>query len=372
MMITGALLKKILAYIGSGFLWTIYAVFLPLYLGAMLAPFIAPTRTQIPAFLNLAFPILLIFAFALLILLVLYRKWVLLGVHVLLLIFSWGYIRSYCPINTGSGLSKDRDLRVMTYNVMEFRECDPITGRPRVADVIQHYSPDIVCLQEGRFSMNEQKNRRMLKQVFGAEYPYIHSIAQKGLTILSRYTIAEDESIYYDSYRNGSHIYLLRLDNDLTLLLVNNHMESYSLGHREKKRFKDYIRALRLRDIPGQFLEIKHRLGPMLNQRSGAARKVRSDTESAETKYTPQATIVLGDLNDTPMSYTYHQLRDTRADAFASTGCGIGVTYNEPPLAFRIDHLFYGGALKAIGSKIPQTKGCSDHHPLIVDFVIRK
>lgn len=366
------LVKRVLSHTGRGIVWLLYLVFLLFYIGAMLAPVVPPTTTQIPAFLNLAFGVLLLAALVFLVFLALYRQWFLLGVHLLLLLFSWGYIRSYCPFNIGSPLTDVRDLRVMTYNVMEFREQDSLNKMPMVADMIRRYSPDLVCLQEGRLSENEGENRRKIRKLFNAEYPYIHSIAQNGLTVLSRYPIIHDESISYDSYRNGSHIYIIRISDDLELLLVNNHMESYSLGGGEKKRFKDYIQTPSIQNLPTQFMEVKRRLGPMLNQRSGAARKVRLDTERVQNKYQTEATIVLGDLNDTPMSYTYKQLRSTRRDAFMDTGFGIGVSYNEPPLAFRIDHLFYDGKLRAVGSRVPDARAYSDHNPLIVDFVIQK
>lgn len=366
------ILRQTISRTGTAIVWIVYFAFLVLYTGALVAPIIPPTSTQIPSFLNLAFGLLLIAAFVLLFGLLLYRQWILLVAHLLVLLLSWGYIRSYCPVNIGSSLSDVHDLRVMTYNVMEFRGRDTVNNRVLAVDMIRAYRPDLVCLQEGRLSEDEKENLRLLKRLLGEEYPHIHSVAQRGLVVLSKYPIVHDESISYDSYRNGSHIYLLKLPNDRKVLLVNNHMESYSLGGGEKKRFKDYIRTPSIKDLPAQFMEVKRRLGPMLNQRSGAARKVKKDTDRAESEYHPSATIVLGDLNDTPMSYTYSQLRSGRRDAYMDTGLGIGVSYNEPPLAFRIDHMFYSGRLKAVGSKIPKARSYSDHNPLIVDFVYDK
>lgn len=67
------------------------------------------------------------------------------------------------------------------------------------------------------------------------------------------------------------------------------------------------------------------------------------------------------------MSYTYQQLKNGMNDAYAETGLVLGI-YNERLMPFRIDHLFYQGNLKAIGSSIPKYKSHGDHNPLIVDF----
>lgn len=340
-------------------------VFLLIYLVAMLAPCIAPTKTQIPAFLNLAFGGILLVLIALWLFYLLRRKWIYFGVYTAVILLSWSYVFSYFPINFGKGLDDDdHDLRVMTYNVRSFlgRTKD---GKPLVPDLIREYDADIVALQEASFYPDLISASQKIKKLL-VNYPYVH--VYRSQAFASKYPIKEKEEIEYKSYGNGSYAYLVEVPEGRLVLVVNNHMESYSLNEKEREEYKEYLRDLRLKVLPKQFMAVKKRLGPSLNQRAFAAQRVNDELRALQEKYKPDLTIVLGDLNDTPMSYTYKQLRSGMRDAYAETGLGLGVSYNDRWMPFRIDHLFYEGKAKAVGSTLPKYKDHSDHNPLIVDF----
>jgi len=51
--------------------------------------------------------------------------------------------------------------------------------------------------------------------------------------------------------------------------------------------------------------------------------------------------VYCGDMNDVPMSYSYHQLRTRLDDAFAESGKGVGGTYNGRLPNLRIDHILH-------------------------------
>ena len=55
-------------------------------------------------------------------------------------------------------------------------------------------------------------------------------------------------------------------------------------------------------------------------------------------------------LNDTPMSYSYHQLDRLLLDAYAESGSGIGHTYVGAFPSFRIDHIMHSRRLTASAS----------------------
>lgn len=343
----------------------VMVVALLLYGGAMLSPYVSPLRTQIPAFLNLAYPLLLAGILLLLITSLLLRSWRIAIGYTLVLILSSGYILTYLPLHSAQ-LSEDRDLRVITYNVANF---DFIDGDkfPSAVDLIGESGAGIICLQESlspeQIRHSGQAGRALIKQ-----YPHRIYHSEDRLLMMSKYPILLSGTIDYHSYSNGSAWYLLRISPDRTLLLVNNHMESYSLATEEKETFRSYLRDPRLANLKGQFLEVKHRLGPALNVRAGAAKEVRRKVRSLEAEHHPTYTIICGDFNDTPMSYCYTQIRDGYRDAFVDKGGGLGISFNEPLYAFRIDHLFYGGALEAKAATIPSRAKCSDHNPLLVDF----
>ena len=122
-------------------------LFIALYILAVLSPFISPLKTQIPAFLNLAYPLLLAGLLLLWLFYLLRRKWLYFGCYTLLFILSIGYIFSYFPIHFGKGLKKEYDLRVMSYNVQSFLGRDE-AGTLLAPQLIKSYDPDILALQE--------------------------------------------------------------------------------------------------------------------------------------------------------------------------------------------------------------------------------
>lgn len=343
----------------------VMVVALLLYGGAMLSPYVSPLRTQIPAFLNLAYPILLAGLLLLLIASLVIRSWRIAIGYALVLLLSSGYILTYIPLHSAQ-LTEKRDLRVISYNVANFGHTDGEQS-PCAIDLIGESGASIICLQE---SLSPEQIRRtgQVGQKLVKHYPHRIYHPDDRLLMMSKYPILRSGTIDYHSYSNGSAWYLLRIAPDRTLLLVNNHMESYSLGSEEKATFRSYLRDPQLEHLKSQLLAVKRRLGPALNVRAGAATVVRQKVRSLEAEHHPTYTIICGDLNDTPMSYCYTQIRDDYRDAFVDKGGGLGISFNEPLYSFRIDHLFYGGSLEAIAAKIPSRARCSDHNPLLVDF----
>lgn len=339
-------------------------LFIAIYILATFSPFISPLKTQIPAFLNLSYPLWLLILLLLWLFYLLRRKWIYLITYTALALLSSGYIFSYVPIHFGKGLQEEHQLRLLSYNVQSFLGRDD-NDKLLVPQLIKQYDPDIVALQEANVYPDQYPTNEWLATLF-SQYPYRHT--HKTQALISKYPIRLIDDIEYSSVHNGSCAYIIELPSGETLLVVNNHLESYSLNSAEKEEYKGYLKDLKLTDLPDQILKVKRRLGPQLNQRAIVATKVRKETAHLQQRYSPDATIVLGDLNDTPMSYTYQQLKNGMNDAYAETGLGLGISYNERLMPFRIDHLFYQGNLKAIGSSIPKYKSHSDHNPLIVDF----
>lgn len=344
------------------------AIALLLYGGALLSPTISPLRTQVPAFLNLAFPVLLAVVLILLLATLLFRLWRIAIAYLLLLVLSAGYIHTYFPLRL-SGDDDTRDLRIVTYNVANFelRDDDGIPGAIRL---LLDSDADIICLQESA-SPETIRGYGSVGERLLTTHPHRLYHADDRLLLLSRYPILADDVIDYKSYANGSAWYLLRLPDERTLLLVNNHMESYSLHSDEKETFRSYLTTpSSLEETKSRLLTIKRRLGPSMNIRADASHAVRQTVSDLRQQYHPDYTVVGGDLNDTPKSYTYTLIRDDRHDAFVDAGQGIGISFNEPLYSFRIDHLFYEGSLDAVTARIPRHRESSDHNPLIVDFAL--
>lgn len=359
--------------------WTIELVLeiilVVLYGGSLLSPYVSPQIISIPAVLNLAFPVILI-VFLLMTFMHLFRKrWKYLLIHAVFLVISAGYIKTYYPI-TFNESTLPHDLRVMTYNVGGF------AGRkdaPSIRSIILEKDADIVCLQEAILSRDEDANSLEFRKQYGKRYLYRdahfdYKTHTQGLVLLSKYPILNRFAIEYPYKTDGnaSVAYLLKLPHDKTLLLINNHMESYRLTKKEKDSYTDVTRPNFFKRIPSLIRELYSRLGKPLSKRALAAKEVRKEINRLMSEHRPDYIIVTGDLNDTPMSYTYSKLRGRLRDAYKDKGCGIGVSYNEPIFYFRIDHLFYNEKMTVLRVDLPRYGKSSDHNPLIADFSLTK
>jgi exonuclease III len=58
------------------------------------------------------------------------------------------------------------------------------------------------------------------------------------------------------------------------------------------------------------------------------------------------------------------------SDAFAKTGCGAGISYNQNLFLFRIDNIFHSPNLEAYNCTVDRSIKLSDHYPIYCYFRI--
>ena len=93
---------------------------------------------------------------------------------------------------------------------------------------------------------------------------------------------------------------------------------------------------------------------------------LRSEQASVIANYikqSPYPVIVMGDFNDTPVSYAYRRIRKGLYDAFRESGRGFGNTYAGELPSFRIDFIMYSDPYRSHDFKRTKMKS-SDHYPI--------
>ena len=90
-----------------------------------------------------------------------------------------------------------------------------------------------------------------------------------------------------------------------------------------------------------------------------------------ELDHSPYPSVLCGDFNDVPNSYTYFQIRGNRQDAFLKRGGGIGRTYASISPTLRIDYIFADPRFSVVQCKKVEVS-YSDHYPVIADLVLKK
>ena len=238
-----------------------------------------------------------------------------------------------------------------------------------IIDLINRESPDILCLPEFSVKNNPSKNRNLRKIINDNRYRQYrintdHILNDKvviGTAILTRYPL-----VGYKVYDLSPEIYLLECDMqvkaDRIVRVYVLHLQSFGLTDEDKK----YIEKVKhnSEDIKRSKTFLS-RFNNAYIRRAEQAEKVADIVSKS-----PHPTVICGDFNDLPYSYTYTTIKGNLTDAFSKKGTGFGRTYNQIIPTLRIDHVFFSQKhLKLKAFKTVETE-LSDHNPVVANFEI--
>ncbi|MCQ2226342.1 MAG: endonuclease/exonuclease/phosphatase family protein [Bacteroidales bacterium] len=261
-------------------------------------------------------------------------------------------------------------LTIVTLNVCGFKN----KGNDKQAEIakelktfIDSVEADIVCLQEmPRKGTFDKFTKSTLEKYFGFKYvAYDNYSSNKGSSVfqivMSNYPMRVGNS--FGTSDLDSHIMPLVVEvGNRDIAILNCHLESIRLSDKQISSVNNAIHARREKD------NLKSTYKQMMDaftQRAVQARKIRQLVSENDCP-----TIVCGDFNDIPTSYTYKQVTTDLKDAFEVADIGIGDTFNGnlPPL--RIDHILHSKGLQAVEYKVNKSSEMSDHFAVMARFVI--
>ena len=290
-------------------------------------------------------------------------KWRMVWISVLGLVLAYVPISIYMPLNSSQDIPEGA-LKIISYNVCayggNFKYDD---GFEKVRDYLVEEKPDIVCIQEDIDTW-----RRYVFLHYEKTFAYNDTMviannpqSYNALGIHTKYPIIRRERIAYPSKANGSVAWWLKVGDD-TLIVVNNHFESCHLNKDDRAQYLQMIKGKMPRDSvreESKLLLVK--LAEANAKRSGQIRTVRQYA----LDHGQYPVIVCGDFNDSPISYSRHAMAEVLTDCYATTGKGIGLSYNQKAFSFRIDHFFCNDKLQPYRCEIDGKMDASDHNPLI-------
>jgi endonuclease/exonuclease/phosphatase family metal-dependent hydrolase len=176
-----------------------------------------------------------------------------------------------------------------------------------------------------------------------------------GIATFSKYPIVNKGKIKFDKSFNSCIYSDILIDVD-TIRVYNVHLQSIRL-RKDNYGIIDSIFKLntnRLDDVK----DISVRLRDAYVIR---ARQV--DELKSHMALSPYPVILCGDFNDTPVSYTYHQLLGDKKDAYRESGGGPGNTYRGKLPSYRIDYIFHDDSFVS-GNYKTSKLNLSDHFPV--------
>ncbi len=278
-----------------------------------------------------------------------------------MLIICSGPCLDYIPLNfkARNYIKTEDDLKIISYNTEGFgtkTNGDWSKNNPLLS-YITSQDADIICLQEAVVSILAEKKR---DKKFLPEYPYCEFSSTGNIACLSKYPIIYAEGVGFGNKTSNSYLYCRILVNGDTLALYNCHLESNRLSEENIDQYWDFFDDPTEKEkISGPKTVVK-KLITSCKARAEQA-KIISDRIKAETaKYT----IVCGDLNDTPLSYTHKLFEEDLTDSHSAAGFGAGISYHQHYLYYRIDHIFTGKNIKSRHCWIDNACRDSDHYPI--------
>jgi endonuclease/exonuclease/phosphatase family metal-dependent hydrolase len=334
---------------------------------AYLAVHINPEDFALPAFFGLAYPYLLLINIIIVIIwAMLLRFEALISVFVIALGFT--HFSNYIQL-TKPGGDKANTFKVISYNVRLFNYFESkngATSQKKVIEYLKSQNPDILCMQEFFVIGSPAETDTAIKKALGGKY-YSHlkvfgSGKNKyyGIATYSKYPIINKGEIVHPGSSSLS-IYTDVVIKGDTFRIYNNHLQSFRLKRMERN-FMEEITAAENKETIDEVKSLSRSLKKGFVKRAIQAQVVKGNIN--RSKY---PVIVVGDFNDTPVSYSYRKIRKGLNDSFVNSGYGAGFTYrgNYPPN--RIDYILYDNSLVNSFFEIKKVK-FSDHYPIVAYF----
>ncbi len=325
------------------------------------------------AFLGLAYPYLLVLNILFLIIWGLSLN-KLMFISLIAIVLGFANIGKFFQLNgkTIQDNNNKNTLKIISYNVRIFNTYHwqgKKFERDSIISYVNSENPDIICFQEfiTQSDINNQTEGYTNQLLEGTPNHHIrYTLAANnnkrkfGIATFTKHKIICRGSIIFNNSFNSC-IYSDILFNSDTIRVYNVHLQSISL--RKYYSLQDslvYLNAKRIEEIK----DISQRL-----KKAYILRAQQVDAVKKHMDQSPYPVILCGDFNDTPVSYSYHQLLGNRADAFKEAGFGLGKTYLGKLPSFRIDYIFHDKNYKTIDYNIPKVM-LSDHLPVLTTLAI--
>jgi endonuclease/exonuclease/phosphatase family metal-dependent hydrolase len=348
------------------------------FLLACLSPYLNPRNMPISGFLALGLPYLasLLVLFAIFWLIV---KPVRVFIPLITLLIGWkqvSVIWAWHPSKKFAEVKSDSAIRIITWNVrgmfgLSNSGYTQLQNRAQIAALINNYNPDLICLQEFNTSYLATDPEWRNIALFTQKYPYYffardmkssHFIS--GTILFSRYPLIDSAKVKFPGATSESLIYADVIKSKDTLRIFTTHLQSFQFTQ------NDYKDLQKIKEQDEEVLRASENIYSKMKL-AYLRRGVQADMVRKALDKSPYPSIICGDFNDVPNSYTYFHIRHNKQDAFLSASFGIGRSYNAIAPTLRIDYVLPDDNFKILQFDMVD-EGLSDHHMLVTDLSLKK
>ena len=367
-----------------GNFFTRIAVFLNILIactliGAYLSLIVNPAKTSLFAFLGLAYPVLFILNFIFVIWWVVVKKFEYILISFLSLIVGYSIHNSFFKVSFHNNIQKSYDsISLISYNVQTFVRDYRIFKEkydPEMLAFLDNQFPDILCLQE--FGVRPENlsygpKEKDVEKLFG-KYMYRNfalilndkKVLKSGMALFSKYPVKQVQKLVNE--RDDVFCQVCDVNTPKgEIRILNVHLASMRLEKHGTEFFDRMMKVdadTRFKETKGIFIRMKY----AYKLRSSELKAIEAIIEGSN-----KPIVVVGDFNDTPVSYTYGFIKRTGLkDAFISKGQGVSATYRGEYPAFRIDYVFYDNNFFRISEYKKHLVKFADHYPISVEIATK-
>ena len=289
---------------------------------------------------------------------------------VALLIAVPGITKSF---SFGSKAQAENSIRIMSYNVHNFKHVDGETDKEtfanQVMDMVREQAPDILCCQEFsgfKSGVTRPQCIEDFAKSVGFQYIYFNrKINYGGNVIFSKYPLAK---VTEDSGFGKENTYGVMVSVDAgekgKFHVANVHLLSYNITDDEIDIITNSSERQEKLDTIGK--TVLYKLKYAFEKRSDELKQVMEGMPPVGGPI-----LICGDFNEPPLSYNYRQMQQAGfIDTFTKVGFGIKSTYAGKLPLLRIDYIWANDNVKPLDFERHKYKA-SDHYPIILDFAIK-
>jgi endonuclease/exonuclease/phosphatase family metal-dependent hydrolase len=345
-------------------------------------PYLSPQLWWPSGFAGLLFPVLLCLNLLFIPIWIIYKKWyywlpagaVILSFKAILVSFSL-----HLPQEMSYGRQPEPRFTVMTFNTSSMGVKGYKLDKELHASImhtLSEASPDLLCLQE--FYTNDDprltNNISTIQERLG--YPHYYFTSDKihwdtwryGIILFSRYPVIQARKIPCGYSEAGSGSSILEADVLIygdTVRIYTAQLRSYMFNPAELSQI-NAIKSLNgsQTQVPAA-RSLMHKMRHTFTTRAQQARQLQGLAAQS-----PYPVIVCGDMNDTPVSYTYYTLSRHMQDAFLEKGSGIGRTLSFLSPTLRIDYILAHDRFNIHGYRRFDNPSF-EHYPVMANFSLK-
>jgi len=343
-----------------------------LLLTAYLAYYLKPEIFPLLPFAGLAYPYILLANVLFIVLWLIYKpKYALLSF--ILILLGWNHVGRLVRIGASKTEAvENSDVRILSYNIQNFIKYNTSSTKyltnfeneKKINDFVIRHKADIVCLQE---VLNDRDNHREFIKEFGKKincpntyfrnYFTTSKAKVDAIAIFTKYKILKSGYLEFD--KKTIAIFTDLVIGSDTVRLYNLHLASIHFRQEDIDFISELAETQEQEKIQTGTRNVIDKL-----KQAFIKRGEQVDIIAKHLAHSRYPTIICGDFNDTPASYTYHKISENMQDAFVEKGSGFGVTYaGEKIPAFRIDYILLDRRFNIREFEIHDIS-LSDHYPL--------